>query len=103
MAGFIHRRMEDAHDMKVAPALVEQNRVPTDHPAPYLTGTNNAPRTNLRPLAQQLERRVDHFGIGDGLLATPCARAIAPYFRKIAMGAARDNQSERNCDLVSFR
>lgn len=89
--------------MQVSTALVEQNRVPTDHPAPHLTGTNNAPRTNLRPLAQQLKRRVDHFGIGECLLTAPFARTKSPYLRQIAMGASRNDQSERNCDLVSFR
>jgi len=103
VAGFIHRRMEDAHDTKFAPALVKQDRMPTDHPAPNFPRADGTRRANFRPLPQQLERGVDHLGVGESLFDTPFARAISPYVRQIAMGAARNGQSERNCDLVSFR
>ncbi len=95
--------MKDTDDPKLAPASVEVDRVSTDNPTPHLTSADNAPRANFRPLAQQLKRRVDHFAIGERLFDNPFPRAITAYVRKIANRAPRDNQSERNCDLDSFR
>lgn len=103
MTGFIHHRVKDAHNAKIATPPVERDRMPTDHPAPNFPRADGTRRTNFRPFPQKLERGVDHFGVGKGLFDTPFARAISPYLRQIAMGAARNGQSERNCDFVSFR
>ena len=65
--------------------------------------TLDAHGADVRSFPQQIERRVDLVRIGKCLLDAPFPRAIPPYPHKIAMSAARNDQSERNCDLVAFR